>query len=142
MSDRPAKGDTQDPAGEVDLAGLHRSLGLLYSGRALTRSVPAEPATFRARTGARIVRMVRRALLLVVPELDTFHASVIEFAKQQISVTTKLLDHATALDEEIYQLQAYGGQSTSAEGPQEPVWEMSPQLWMETVKRRASNESA
>lgn len=141
MSRQLSNGNRQDPAGEVDLTGLHRSLSLLKSGRTLIGSVPAGPATLRARIGAKLVRIIRRALFWFLPQLDTFHAAVIEFAQQQISITTKLLDHASALDEEIYLLQGNAGQSPSTEGRPEPIWEMSPQQWMESVQRRAGSES-
>ena len=71
--------------GDLDLTALNRALQRLYLTRALIGTMPAAPATARGRLGGLLVGFIRRALFWLWPQLDLFHAAVIEFAENQLA---------------------------------------------------------
>lgn len=133
----PPNEHMQASAAELDLIGLHHALSRLYDARALVGGVPAGPPTVRARVSAVLIGFIRRSLFWLLPQLDGFHAAVIEFSQQQLSMTGNLVNYMAALDEEVDRLRV-GTVAQGSERSRYRATELSPELWLKSVHRRAA----
>ena len=87
---------TRDPAPRWKLA--RERLDALYRSRAEIGAFPPQPPTWRGRAGAALVRVVRRALFWLLPQLDGFHASSIGLAEEELRVLEELAAAHERLD--------------------------------------------
>jgi hypothetical protein len=129
------------PGGDMDLTGLDRALKNLYRTRALIGTMPAAPATARARYGGFMVGLVRRALFWVWPQLDAFHSAVIEFAENEMSLMTELREHLVDIDGELAKLRD-GSAAIAPRGAVPAAAADSAQLWLQLVHCQGCLESA
>jgi hypothetical protein len=120
--------------GDLDLAALDSALQQLYRTRAQIGRMPPGPATARGRAGAALVRMTQRALFWIWPQLDAFHAAVIEFAEAQAALMNELRHLLTDADEALAAIEQ--------ELRSRPAGETADVLWPHIVKLQANIELA
>jgi hypothetical protein len=130
-----------NPADDLDLTALNRALQRLYITRALVGSMPPAPATARGRAGGLMVGFVRRALFWLWPQLDLFHAAMIDFAENQFALMEELREHLIDIDRELQQMRQDFThpeiRATTVDAAVEPAGK----LWLELVKCQARIEA-
>lgn len=70
-------------AGPPELDAIRRALAELLRTSEAVGQLPAEPPTFRGRTGARLVRLIQRALFWYTPRLIQFHHAAVRAHEEQ-----------------------------------------------------------
>src|SRR4051812_48371169 len=95
-----AEGERQSGSncGDLDLTALDSALQQLYRARAAIGCMPPAPATTRGRWGALLVRLMRRALFWLWPQLDLFHSAMIEFAERQAALMNEIRESLADID--------------------------------------------
>lgn len=68
----------------IDVDALRRMAGAVKTTHGLIGKMPPQPPTFRARVGAVLVRLVRRALFWYTPQIVAFHAAVTQVVEEQV----------------------------------------------------------
>lgn len=84
------KGNLADHSPSPETAALESAIAALYASYALVGQLPPEPPTFRGRMGARLVKLVKRALFWYTPQIVYFQYSALRVMEEQ----SKLLDLA------------------------------------------------
>jgi hypothetical protein len=125
------------PAREnLDLGGLDRALEHLYRARAAVGLMPPAPATRRGRWGGVLVRLVRRSLFWLLPQLEAFHSAMIQFAESQTALMEELRGLLADVDTELatlrQELQFATGATAGA--PVDPAGE----LWLKLIRCQAA----
>jgi SAM-dependent methyltransferase len=69
---------------------LRNRIGALILARSGVGAMPPQPPTLRARAGAVLVGMVRRSLFWLLPQLDRFHATVVDTAEEMAGALQNL----------------------------------------------------
>ena len=107
-------------SGQVKESGafalLRQKLGEAVGARMAVGSLPAGPATLRARIGALLIGRIQRALFWLLPQLDRFHAAVIGIEQQQIRVSEEI---AAEQRNSGARIRAVDGQVKQFQGAQE-----------------------
>jgi hypothetical protein len=73
-------------------------LDALYGCRAEIGGAPPEPPTWRGRAGTWLVRLTRRSLFWLLPQLDRFHAAGIDLAEEELRALEELAAAHERLD--------------------------------------------
>ena len=125
------------PTDDLDLSPLDRALERLYRTRALVGVMPPAPATRRGHAGATLVRLVRRSLFWLLPQIDAFHGAMIEFAESQAALMEQIRGHLIDIDQELetmrQQVVGMGNQPQTGDGAEQPAGE----LWLQLVRCQA-----
>ena len=126
-----------DPTDDLDLSPLDRALERLYRTRALVGVMPPAPATRRGRAGATLVRVVRRSLFWLLPQVDAFHGAMIEFAEIQATLMEQIRGHLIDIDQELetmrQQVAGVHNRPQTTDSAEQPGGE----LWLQLVRCQA-----
>lgn len=79
-------------AGPPELGAIRRALTELRRTSEAVGQLPPEPPTFRGRTGARLVRLMQRALFWYTPRLIQFHHAAVQAHEEQGKVLEALIE--------------------------------------------------
>jgi hypothetical protein len=135
------EGESEYPVGDLDLAPLNRSLQHLYRARALIGSIPPGPGTARGRTGALLVGVVRRALFWFLPQLELFHAAMIEFAENQAALMEELRGHLIDIDDELLLIRQDLARGENRAAAADIVPDQGDKVWLQLVRCQARVEA-
>jgi SAM-dependent methyltransferase len=91
----------QGARGSPDWAALEKEGLALEDTSSLVGQLPPEPPTFRGRTGALFVKIVRRALFWYTPPIVRFQAAVTLYLRELLAATKSVADNGRQSSEEL-----------------------------------------
>ena len=112
---------------QPEISALEDKCLVLRSTQTLVGRLPPEPPTIRGRIGAFLVKAVRRSLFWYTPQIQAFHASVVDGFEQQVAALKTL----AAANQQCFQI---------LEGLSRQVARLSAEV--ESIKRRVETEAA
>jgi hypothetical protein len=133
--------DDESHSENLDLTALNRALQDLYRTRALIGTMPPAPATARGRAGSLLVRLVHRALFWLWPQLDSFHAAMINFAERQFAWMEEVSERLAEIDDELERMRQILTPVDNRAVTVDTAAEPAGQLWLQLVKCQARIES-
>ena len=112
---------------QPEISALEDKCLVLRSTQTLVGRLPPEPPTIRGRIGAFLVKAVRRSLFWYTPQIQAFHASVVDGFEQQVAALMTL----AAANQQCFQI---------LEGLSRQVARLSAEV--ESITRRVETEVA
>ena len=112
---------------QPEIRALEDKCRVLRSTQTLVGRLPPEPPTMRGRIGAFLVKAVRRSLFWYTPQIQAFHASVVDGFEQQVAALKTL----AAANQQCLQI---------LEGLSRQVARLSAEV--ESITRRVETETA